>query len=333
LSDWSLTDNWLFSANYFNDIKRDLNMSAAAPAIAVQDLRFAYGDRQALNGLTFSVNAGEIFGLLGPNGGGKSTLFRILSTLLPLQQGVANVGGFDLATQQSAVRQILGVTFQSPSLDRKLTVQENLKHQGHLYGLFGADLQARIAHGLERLGVADRRRELVSKLSGGLQRRVEIAKSLLHRPRLLLLDEPSTGLDPGARIELWKYLRELRQEMSLTIVVTTHLLDEAENCDRLGVLHEGQMVALDTPDALRGSVGGDCLTIRSREPERLARDITAQFGVAVQRVGDLLRIEREGGHDLLRDVVAQFGTAITSVTLGKPTLEDVFVQRTGKQFW
>lgn len=308
-------------------------MSASAPAISVQDVRFAYGERQALNGLTFDVNDGEIFGLLGPNGGGKSTLFRILSTLLPLQQGAANVGGFDLATQQGAVRQILGVTFQSPSLDRKLTVQENLKHQGHLYGLRGADLQSRIGLGLDRLGVADRRRELVSKLSGGLQRRVEIAKSLLHRPRLLLLDEPSTGLDPGARIELWKYLRELRQEMSLTIVVTTHLLDEAEDCDRLGILHDGQMVALDTPDALRSSVGGDCLTIRSRDPERLAGDITAQFGVTVHRVGDQLRIEREQGHDLLRDVVSQFGTAITSVTLGKPTLEDVFVQRTGKQFW
>lgn len=308
-------------------------MSASAPAISVQDVRFAYGEREALNGLTFDVQHGEIFGLLGPNGGGKSTLFRILSTLLPLQQGAANVGGFDLATQQAAVRQILGVTFQSPSLDRKLTVQENLKHQGHLYGLCGADLQSRIGLGLERLGVADRRRELVSKLSGGLQRRVEIAKSLLHRPRLLLLDEPSTGLDPGARIELWKYLRELRQEMSLTIVVTTHLLDEAEDCDRLGILHEGQMVALDTPDALRSSVGGDCLTIRSRDPERLAGDITAQFGVTVQRVGDQLRIERENGHDLLRDVVDQFGSAITSVTLGKPTLEDVFVQRTGKQFW
>ena len=308
-------------------------MPASAPSISVQDVRFAYGERQALNGLTFAVNDGEIFGLLGPNGGGKSTLFRILSTLLPLQHGTATVGGLDLATQQAAVRQILGVTFQSPSLDRKLTVQENLKHQGHLYGLRGADLQSRIDQGLERLGVADRRRDLAGKLSGGLQRRVEIAKSLLHRPQLLLLDEPSTGLDPGARIELWKYLRELRQEMSLTIVVTTHLLDEAEDCDRLGLLHEGQMVALDTPDALRSSVGGDCLTIRSRDPERLASDITAQFGVTVHRVGDLLRIEREQGHDLLRDVVAQFGASITSVTLGKPTLEDVFVQRTGRQFW
>jgi len=214
-------------------ILRDLSMPASAPAISVQDVRFAYGERQALNGLTFSVNDGEIFGLLGPNGGGKSTLFRILSTLLPLRQGTAQVGGFDLTTQQAAVRQILGVTFQSPSLDRKLTVQENLKHQGHLYGLRGTDLQSRIDQGLERLGVADRRRELVSKLSGGLQRRVEIAKSLLHRPQLLLLDEPSTGLAPGARIELWKYLRDLRQEMSLTIVVTAHLPDEAEDFDRL----------------------------------------------------------------------------------------------------
>lgn len=306
-------------------------MSSSAPAISVQDVRFAYGERQALNGLSFSVGDGEIFGLLGPNGGGKSTLFRILSTLLPLQQGVATVGGYDLVQQQSAVRQILGVTFQSPSLDRKLTVQENLKHQGHLYGLRGVELQTRIRLGLERLGVSDRRAELVSTLSGGLQRRVEIAKSLLHRPRLLLLDEPSTGLDPGARIELWKYLRELRQEMSLTIVVTTHLLDEAENCDRLGLIHLGQMVALDTPEALRSSVGGDCLTIRSRDPEQLATAIGSYFHVTVYRVGDQLRIERERGQDLLRDIVDQFGPSISSVTLGKPTLEDVFVQRTGQQ--
>lgn len=308
-------------------------MPASAPAIAVQDVRFAYGERQALSGLSFEVRGGEIFGMLGPNGGGKSTLFRILSTLLPLQQGSAQVGGYDLATQQPAVRQILGVTFQSPSLDRKLTVQENLKHQGHLYGLRGAELQSRITNGLDRLGVLDRRSEIVSTLSGGLQRRVEIAKSLLHRPSLLLLDEPSTGLDPGARLELWKYLRELRQEMSLTVVVTTHLLDEAENCDRLGLIHLGQMVALDTPEALRSSVGGDCLTIRARNPEQLAATLGTEFGVTVHRVGDQLRLERERGHDLLREIVDRFGPQITSVTLGKPTLEDVFVQRTGVQFW
>ena len=308
-------------------------MSASAPAIMVQDVRFAYGDRQALNGLTFAVESGEIFGLLGPNGGGKSTLFRLLSTLLPLREGRVSVGGNDLATQQAQIRQILGVTFKSPSLDRKLTVQENLKHQGHLYGLRGVELQTRIDQGLERLGVADRRRELVGKLSGGLQRRVEIAKSLLHHPQLLLLDEPSTGLDPGARIDLWKFLRDLRRELSLTIVVTTHLLDEAEDCDRLGLLHQGQMVALDTPDALRSSVGGDCLTIRAREPDQLASDIAVRLGVTLHRVGDQLRIERERGHDLLRDIVDHFGSAITSVTLGKPTLEDVFVQRTGHQLW
>lgn len=308
-------------------------MSAPAPAISVQDVRFSYGDRVALDGLSFDVNAGEIFGLLGPNGGGKSTLFRLLSTLLPLQQGTATVGGFDLTAQQSSVRQMLGVTFQSPSLDRKLTVYENLKHQGHLYGLQGAELKSRISHGLERLGVLDRQRELVSKLSGGLQRRVEIAKSLLHRPQLLLLDEPSTGLDPGARIELWKYLRDLRHELSLTIVVSTHLLDEAENCDRLGLIHQGQMVALDTPEALRSSVGGDCLTIRARDPDELTKALETQFGVTVQRIGDQLRLEHARGHDLLREIVERFGPAVTSVTLGKPTLEDVFVQRTGTQLW
>lgn len=308
-------------------------MSALAPAITVRDVRFQYGDRTALNGLSFDVQPGEIFGLLGPNGGGKSTLFRLLSTLIPLQEGTATIEGLELRTNQAAVRRVLGVTFQSPSLDRKLTVHENLKHQGHLYGLHGADLQARMQHGLERLGVLDRQRELVSKLSGGLQRRVEIAKSLLHRPRLLLLDEPSTGLDPGARIELWKFLRELRQELSLTVVVSTHLLDEAENCDRLGLIHQGQMVALDTPEALRSSVGGDCLTIRARDPDELTRQLESQFGVNVQRIGDQLRLEHARGHDLLRDIVEKFGPAVISVTLGKPTLEDVFVQRTGTQLW
>lgn len=230
------------------------------------------------------------------------------------------------------MRQILGVTFQSPSLDRKLTVQENLKHQLRVRSLRfrpASQNRAPVSNDWELL--TDAASWSVSCLAG--------YSGAWKSPKVCCIAPACCSwMSPArtryhAQIELWKYLRELRQEMSLTIVVTTHLLDEAEDCDRLGVLHEGQMVALDTPDALRGSVGRHFLTIRSREPERLASDITAQFGVAVQRVGDLLRIEREGGHDLLRDVVAQFGTAITSVTLGKPTLEDVFVQRTGKQFW
>ncbi|MDB5385497.1 MAG: drrA 1 [Planctomycetaceae bacterium] len=308
-------------------------MFASTPAIAVRNLSYSYLDRRALDGVSFSVTEGEIFGLLGPNGGGKSTLFRILSTLLPVQTGTVSIGEFDVTKQQRAVRGLLGVTFQSPSLDRKLTVRENLQHQGVLYGIPKAELQARIVSNLTALGVADRADQLVGKLSGGLQRRVEIAKSLLHRPRILLLDEPSTGLDPGAILELWSHLRELRKQMSLTILVSTHLLNEAENCDRLAILHLGRLVALDTPSSLRSSVGGDCLTIQSHDAGQLAilaNDITSRLGVSVQKVGDVLRIERGNGLDLLRDIMSEFGSSITSVTLGKPTLSDVFVQRTGQ---
>jgi ABC-2 type transport system ATP-binding protein len=302
------------------------------PAITVQNLSYSYRDRVALDVLSFSVSEGEIFGLLGPNGGGKSTLFRILSTLLPVQQGIVTISGFDLVKQQRSVRRELGVTFQSPSLDRKLTVLENLRHQGHLYGIPKAELQPQITANLKALGVSDRASQIVSKLSGGLQRRVEIAKALLHRPRILLLDEPSTGLDPGAVLELWGHLRTLRQEMALTILVSTHLLNEAENCDRLAILHLGRLVAVDTPGGLRRSVGGDCLSIQAHDPAclaSLASQIESRFSVSVTQVGELLQIKRETGHDLLRDIMVEFGSSITSVTLGKPTLSDVFVQRTG----
>lgn len=308
-------------------------MSSAVQAITVENLSFSYRQQQALNGVSFSVTEGEIFGLLGPNGGGKSTLFRILSTLLPVSDGHCLIAGADLRSQPHLVRLALGVTFQSPSLDRKLTVAENLWHQGRIYGIPGAELRTRITSNLAALGVGDRANQIVSKLSGGLQRRVEIAKSLLHRPRILLLDEPSTGLDPGAIIELWGHLHRIRREMSLTILVSTHLLNEAENCDRLAILHQGRLVALDSPSALRSSVGGDCLTLQSQSPsglQSLEEQLRARFQVEIQRDGDSLKIERENGHDLLREILGEFGTSITSVTLGKPTLSDVFLKRTGQ---
>jgi len=308
-------------------------MSSTVQAITVENLSFSYRQQQALKGVSFSVAEGEIFGLLGPNGGGKSTLFRILSTLLPVSDGHCEIAGADLRSQPHLVRLALGVTFQSPSLDRKLTVAENLWHQGRIYGIPGAELRTRITSNLAALGVADRANQIVSKLSGGLQRRVEIAKSLLHRPRILLLDEPSTGLDPGAIIELWGHLHRIRQEMSLTILVSTHLLNEAENCDRLAILHQGRLVALDSPSALRSSVGGDCLTLQSQSPsglQSLEEQLRARFRVEIQRDGDSLKIEREDGHELLREILGEFGTSITSVTLGKPTLSDVFLKRTGQ---
>lgn len=307
--------------------------SSASAAIEVERLKHWYGDHQALREIGFSVGTGEIFALLGPNGGGKTTLFRIVSTLLPVQEGRVAVFGTDVQTEPQAVRRHIGVTFQSPSLDGKLTVHENLKHQAHLYGIFGGAMRERIDLLAERLGIADRLNDRAESLSGGLKRRVEIAKGLLHDPQLLLLDEPSTGLDPGARHDLWRYLEQLRTEANVTILVTTHLMDEADRCDRLGILDRGRLVALGTPEELRSSVGGDCLTIYSETPEELAGRIEERFGLQPHRLGETLRIERSEGHELLRDLVAAFPDEVTSVSLGKPTLEDVFIDRTGHRFW
>jgi ABC-2 type transport system ATP-binding protein len=302
-------------------------------AVRIEGLSHRYGDRQALAGVAFKIDEREIFGLLGPNGGGKTTLFRILATLLPLQEGAAAVLGDDLRTRPHAIRSRIGVTFQSPSLDPRLTVFENLKHQGHLYGLSGRELRNRVAELMDRLRLDDRARDRVESLSGGLKRRVEIAKGLLHDPQLLLLDEPSTGLDPGARHDLWQLLTQLRRDDGVTVLVTTHLMEEAERCDRLGILDRGRLVALGTPDELRASIGGDCLTIETDGPDELAGRIAARFGVEPQRIGRQLRIERENGHELLRDLVAAFPQEVTAVSLAKPTLEDVFIARTGHRFW
>ena len=304
--------------------------------IAVENVFHRYGEREALGGVSLEVPAGAIFGLLGPNGGGKTTLMRLLATLLPLQSGRLAVDGFSVADDPDAVRARLGITFQSPSLDPKLTVWENVQCQGALYGLSGRTLRDRGESLLSRLGVLDRRGDLCETLSGGLKRRVEIAKGLLHAPPVLLLDEPSTGLDPGARHDLWAFLSELAAADGVTVFVSTHLMEEAERCDRLGLLSRGELIAEGTPDALRSSVGGDCITIQTTpeaEPDALASRLSERFGLEAARIGRTLRIEREAGHELVRDLVAEHGGSIASVALGKPTLEDVFLQRTGHRFW
>lgn len=307
-------------------------MSASA-AIAVQGLTHRYGDHQALRDLEFHVERGEIFGLLGPNGGGKTTLFRVVSTLLPIQEGAVSVLGFDVHRQPAEIRFRIGVTFQSPSLDAKLTIRENLIHQAHLYGLCGKTMRTRIDDRLQRLGLGGRARDRVESLSGGLKRRVEIAKGLLHDPQLLLLDEPSTGLDPGARHDLWQYLQRLRSETGVTVLIATHLMEEAERCDRLAILDSGRLAALGTPNELRESIAGDCITIECRNADELSEMIAERFAVKPKHLGDTLRVERENGHEFLRDVVAAFPDEVTTVSLGKPTLEDVFIDRTGHRFW
>jgi ABC-2 type transport system ATP-binding protein len=302
-------------------------------AIEIANLSHRYGEREAVGDLTLRIDAREIFAVLGPNGSGKTTLFRVLSTLIPLQQGDVQVLGFDLRRQAAEVRKQLGVVFQSPSLDKKLTVLENMIHCGRLYGLGGRQLRTRADEMLARLGLADRTRELVEKLSGGLRRRVELAKGMLHRPRLLLLDEPSTGLDPGARSDLWQYFSQIRDEDGVTVVLTTHLLEEAERADRIGIMHRGQLAALDTPAALRAAVGGDAITIRTAEPESLATDIEERFDVHPMTVDGSVRLELPNGHQWIPQLFDQFPERIESITLGKPTLEDVFIHVTGHRFW
>jgi ABC-2 type transport system ATP-binding protein len=252
---------------------------------------------------------------------------------LPLQSGTIRIFGDSVSTQSSQIRRHLGVTFQSPSVDGKLTVLENLQHQGQLYGLNGRPLSDAIERNLSALGLTDRRRDLVDTLSGGLKRRVEIAKSLLHGPRFLLLDEPSTGLDPGARFDLWEVLTRLQRDHGVTVLVTTHLMDEAERCDRLAILDRGRVVACDTPTNLRQSLGGDCLTIRAADPTSLAKQIEERFHLAPRVLADAMRLDHPRALDLLRDIAAAFPEQITAISLSKPTLEDVFIERTGHQFW
>jgi ABC-2 type transport system ATP-binding protein len=301
--------------------------------VKVEDLSHSYNGHKALSGVTFDVTEGEIFGLLGPNGGGKTTLFRILSTLFPPSSGSATVLGLDILKSASKVRQRLGVVFQNPSLDIKLTVAENLAHQGHLYGLRGRPLRARIDEMMERLRITDRASDLVETLSGGLRRRVELAKGMLHGPELLILDEPSVGLDPGARHDLWQYLEQLRDSGNVTILVTTHLIDEADRCDRVLILHKGEVVGRGSPATLKEKIGGDIIALTTSDPEELRSRISGRFDLEPVVLDGTVRIEKQNGHQFIAQLIEAFPGMIDSVTLAKPTLEDVFIDRTGHRFW
>jgi ABC-2 type transport system ATP-binding protein len=299
-------------------------------AVETNALGRTFGPRAALSGVTLSIRAGEMFALLGPNGSGKTTLFRILSTLLAPSAGTARVGGCDVVGEAMAVRHQIGVVFQSPALDPQLTVEENLRCAGSLYGLRGADLVARLRSAAQALGLSDRLADRVQILSGGLQRRVEIAKCLLPRPRVLLLDEPSTGLDPAAREGLRATLERVRRESEVTVVMTTHLLEEAERCDRVAILHRGRLVACETPAELRGRLGTDVAVVSGPEPEVLAARVRDMFGWPLSVRGERLRVEVPAGGDAAGRLVSALGAAADTVTVGRPTLEDVFLDLTGE---
>ncbi|MBZ5722553.1 MAG: ABC transporter ATP-binding protein [Acidobacteriia bacterium] len=309
------------------------------PVISVEDVVHRYDSRTALNGVSFQVRPAELFGLLGPNGSGKTTLFRILSTLMIPIGGRAVILGYDAAKDPTQLRRHIGVVFQAQSIDVKLTAAENLRHQGHLYGLQGKALTTRIQEMLGRVGLSDRAKEKAETFSGGMQRRLELAKGLLHHPSVLLLDEPTTGLDPGARRDLWQYLRILRDEEKVTVIVTTHLMEEAERCDRLAILNEGKLVALGTPADLKHEIGGDVIWLEAtHDPHDLALRITARLGVEATVIGEneqdaRIRLEKENGHRVIAELGETFPGEIESISVSKPTLEDVFIHRTGHRFW
>ena len=307
---------------------------ASAAVISVQNLVHRYENRTALNGISFDVRSAELFGLLGPNGSGKTTLFRILSTLMVPSAGRTAIMGYDAAREPARVRRQIGVVFQAQSVDQKLTAYENLWHQGHLYGLRGAALKTRIYEILSRVGLADRAKELVETFSGGMQRRIELAKGLLHHPGVLLLDEPTTGLDPGARRDLWQYLQMLRDEEHVSVLVTTHLMEEAERCDRLAIMNEGNLVALGTPAELKSEIGGDVVLLEAaHDAGLLAERIRARFHVETTVMENQVRMEHKGAHRFVTEVVEAFPGEIEALSVSKPALEDVFIRRTGHKFW
>jgi ABC-2 type transport system ATP-binding protein len=309
-------------------------LQIANPILKTDRLTHRYGLRVALHELTFAVAAGEIVALLGPNGSGKTTLFRILSTLIAPQDGRAEIFGLDLAdrAQREQVRRSIGVVFQNPSLDKELTAAENLICHGNLYGLRGAELQSRVRDLLARVDLLDRRDERVKTFSGGMRRRVELAKGLINQPKLLLLDEPSTGLDPVARADVWRYLEEVRRRDGVTVLLTTHLMDEADHCDRVAIMDAGNLIAEGTPATLKERVGGDVITLATRSPDTVRGVLRDKLSIFADVTNSLVRFERPRGHEVVPVVIEALPGLVDSVSVGKPTLEDVFIHATGHGF-
>ena len=305
-------------------------MTSSDSAVVAQQVSHSYGNAPALNEVSFEIRGGTFFGLLGPNGSGKTTLFRLLASLLPVQSGTLSVGGHSVATNPAEVRRLLGVTFQSPAVDPRLTVTENLKCHGQIYGLRGADLKQRSGMLLDRFELTDRSRALVGSLSGGLRRRVELAKGLLHSPRVLLLDEPSTGLDPAARRQFWDLIRSQRQEEGTTVVVTTHLMEEAEQCERLVLLDSGRVVCEGAPAELQASLDGQRLSVHCRNTKSTQPAIEQLLQTTARVTGDSLQFRVSDAAGALKQVMDELGSEVISAAVSQPSLEDVFLERTGR---
>ncbi|MBE3589342.1 MAG: ATP-binding cassette domain-containing protein [Firmicutes bacterium] len=298
--------------------------------VEVDQLTRTFGEVTAVDHVSFTVQEGEIFGFLGPNGAGKSTTIQILATLLPPTSGTARLAGFDVRKHAVEVRRQIGIVFQDPSLDSRLTAEENLRFHARLYGVPADVYRRRSEELLAMMGLADRRRSLVATFSGGMKRRLEIARGLLHHPRVLFLDEPTVGLDPQTRAAIWDYVKRLRDETGVTIFMTTHYLDEAEHCDRIAIIDHGRVVALDTPAALKRGLGGDVIYLRGPDLAGLAARLKQEFGLDAEVADGRLVIRTADAASLAPRILAGVGTGVESLEIKQPTLDDVFLSLTGR---
>lgn len=299
--------------------------------IEVKKLTKKFGDFTAVKGITFEVKKGEIFGFLGPNGAGKSTTISMLSTLVTITSGKASINDFDIESQTDEVRKSIGLVFQDPSLDDRLKAKENLTFHARLYGLKKKEYVDRVKEVLELVELWDRKDSLVKSFSGGMKRRLEIARGLIHFPKVLFLDEPTLGLDPQTRVHIWDYILKLRQSQQMTIFMTTHYMNEAEYCDRIAIIDEGKIIALDTPEKLKKKVGGDIIQMKSSEKDKLKAEIKEKYKLKAKEEGEILQIEVADGEKFLPRLFNDLSTKIDSIELRKPTLEDVFLKLTGRK--
>ena len=299
--------------------------------IEVKRLVRKFGDLIAVKGISFTVREGEIFGFVGPNGAGKTTTINMLCTLLRPTSGQATVNGYDVVREQAAVRRSIGLVFQEPSLDDRLTAEENLDFHATLYNVPRKVKKRRMEEVLKLVELYDRRSDLVRTFSGGMKRRLEIARGLMHYPKVLFLDEPTLGLDPQTRSRIWEYISELREREGITVFMTTHYMDEAEHADRIAIIDYGKIVALDTPENLKRMVGGDIISVKVKDNDSTARRIEERYRVKVRNTKDGLYFEVPNGEAFIPRFVMDFKSEILAVSLRRPTLDDVFLKLTGRQ--